>query len=105
MNLAADFRTKYEVVTDRVRGELTCNPFDLAGRMNFKFVLKTKPKVLVGFRFRMAPQGFKVRATFGFAIPASFGTKQEIVEQRSIYKVPLAGVSIPGGIFNSGPRS
>ncbi|KAL9125415.1 MAG: hypothetical protein Q9217_005382 [Psora testacea] len=103
MNLASDFRTKIKMGTDSAWGELTCNPCDLAGRMKFEFVIKTRLKIPVGFRLRMAPEGVKARAKIGFGIGAAFDSKKTIVEKKSIYKIPLAGVSIPGGILTLGP--
>ena len=103
MNLASDFRTKIRLGTDKAWGELTCNPCDLRGQIKFEFVIKSKFKIPVGFRMRMAPQDVVARATIGFEIGAAFDTHKELVEKASIYKIPLSGVSIPGGILTIGP--
>ena len=103
INLAADFRTKIKIETDRVFGQLTCNPCYTTGRIKFEFIIKSKLKIPVGFQIRVAPEGVKAEAQLNFQLGATFDSKQDLVKKLSIYKIPLAGISIPGGILTVGP--
>ncbi|KAI9680773.1 MAG: hypothetical protein M1817_004213 [Caeruleum heppii] len=102
MGLSADLGFKTKVQTGPVSGELQCNPCYTTGNINFEFVIKTSYQIPVGLRIRMAPQGVKLGATLRLNVASHFNTKQGLPE-RSLLKIPLSGISIPGGILTIGP--
>lgn len=104
IDLAHDLSFKAEVKTGPVFGELVCQPCFTAGKINFEFVIKSKFKIPTGFKFRMSPSGVKVRAAIQMDLASNFGTEEDLGPKFPFGPpIPLAGVSIPGGILSIGP--
>ena len=104
IDLSADLSFKTKVKTGPVFGELVCDPCFTSGKVDFEFIIKTKFKIPVGFKFRMSPAAVKARAAIRFDVASDFGSKTDIVPKFPIGPpIPLAGVSIPGGILSVGP--
>lgn len=102
-NMNADFRTKVKVKTGPVFGELVCDPCYTAGQIKFEVIVKSKFFLPHDLVFKMNPQGVKAQAMLEFEIASDFKTNQNIGDTVSLGKIPLAGVTIPGGIFTLGP--
>jgi hypothetical protein len=102
IDLSGNFAFKNKVKTGPVSGELVCDPCYTAGKMKFEFVIKTKFLVPVGLRFRLNPQGVQARAALRLSLASDYNSKVDLFKF-PIAKVPLLGVSIPGGILTLGP--
>lgn len=102
MDLAANLGAKIKVETGPVNGELLCDPCYIAGKMHFELVIKTWAKIPNGVVLRLSPEGVKVAATLKFSFTSNFGTKTKL-PPFSFPKIPLSGISIPGGILTIGP--
>ena len=102
MDMSADLQFKTKLKTGPVSGELVCYPCYTAGKMKFEFVIKTKFQIPVGLKFRLNPQGVKASAALSLNAASDFNSKAEAFKE-SIGKIPLAGISIPGGILTVGP--
>lgn len=106
LSLAQDFRSKFKVKTGPVYGELVCDPCNTSGRLKFQFVIKATLGIPTGFQLRIAPEGVKAAATINLNVASDYGLKWDkptIGDQWTLGKVPLSGVSIPGGILTIGP--
>ena len=103
IDLSADFGWKTKVKTGNVFVEVVCDPCGTVGKVNFEFIIKTKLKIPTGLEFRMSPQGLKAQAGLYLNTATNFGVKTNIKKRWDIAKIPLAGVSIPGGILTVGP--
>ena len=102
VDMSADFSFKSKVKTGPVSGELVCDPCFTAGKMRFEFVIKTKFKVPVGVKFRLAPDGVKARAGLKLTVASEYKSKTDLFKE-SIAEIPLAGISIPPDILTMGP--
>lgn len=102
MDLSANLGTKVKVETGSVSGELVCDPCYTAGRMHFEFVIKTWVFVPHDVALRLNPEGVKVAATLRLNLASNFGTKIKL-PSFDFPKIPLGGVSIPGGVLTIGP--
>ena len=106
LSMAADLRSKFKVKTGPVFGELVCDPCNMAGRLNFAFIIKATAFIPTGFQLRVTPQGVHAAATINLNVASDYGLKWDkptIGDSWTLGKIPLAGVSIPGGILTIGP--
>ena len=102
MDISANLPFRTKVKTGPVFGDLVCDPCSTSGRMKFEFVIKTKFKVPVGLKFKLAPEGVKAVAGIKLDVGSDFKSKSQLFKE-SIAEIPLSSVSIPPDILTLGP--
>ncbi|KAI9838419.1 MAG: hypothetical protein M1837_002502 [Sclerophora amabilis] len=102
MDLATNLGMRVKVETGPIVGELVCDPCYTAGRMHFELVIKTWNFVPNGVVMKLSPEGVKVAASLRLDVKSNFGTKTKL-PPFEFPKIPLSGVSIPGGVLTLGP--
>lgn len=102
LDMSANLNFKKEVEKGPVSGELVCDPCYTTGNMKFEFVLEVRFDLQINLKFRVAPQGVTAKATLELKVASKFKS-EPITFKESMLKIPLSGITIPGGILAIGP--
>lgn len=102
LDMSANLNFKKEIETGPVSGELVCDPCYTTGKMKFELVIEVRLNLQVNVNFRVAPQGVTAKATLALKVGSELKS-EPINFKESMLKIPLSGISIPGGILTIGP--
>lgn len=102
LDMSAKLNFKKEVKTGSVYGELVCDPCFTTGKMKFELVIEVRLNLQVNVHFRVAPQGVMAKASLALKVGSELKS-EPITFKESMLKIPLSGISIPGGILTVGP--
>lgn len=102
LDMSANLNFKKEVKTGSVYGEIVCDPCYTTGKMKFELVIEVRWNLQVNVQFRVAPQGVTAKATLALKVGSELISEPKTFKE-SMIKIPLSGISIPGGILTIGP--
>lgn len=102
LDMSANLDFKKEVKTGPVFGEILCDPCNLTGKMKFELVIEVRWNLQVNVQFRVAPQGVTAKAKLALKVGSELKS-EPITFKEHMLKIPLSGISIPGGILTLGP--